>query len=315
MRLRGIEFGNVFCSSGALGFFGDGYWYHTVGRPFGLNYDGATFVSKTTTLNARLGNMPLQKDQITPRQFLPDCIKVKLLDGVVLNSVGLSGPGAEWLFCSRKWQEREDPFFISFMSIEKTPIERMAELKAFVEIFEKYLHGFHAPVGLEINFSCPNVGIDPAELVEEVKESLITAAHLRIPLIPNFGPDIDVNSTLEISKHPFCDAISVANSLKYGKLPDHVNWKKLWGERSPLEHLGGGGLSGKPLFPIIHDWLKAALRLEIKKPLIMGGGILNKEDAYFLLRLGAKAVKLGTVGMLRPWRVQGIIKQAQLLAI
>jgi len=50
MILRGIEFGNVFNASGARGFFGEGYVYHRLWRPFGLSYDGSTFVAKTTTL-------------------------------------------------------------------------------------------------------------------------------------------------------------------------------------------------------------------------------------------------------------------------
>src|SRR5208282_391343 len=90
--LRGIDFGNVFNASGARGFHGEGYWFHRLWRPFGLDYAGSTFVAKTTTLMPRMGNMPIDESG-KPVGMLPDCIVVKPAAGVVLNAVGLSGPG------------------------------------------------------------------------------------------------------------------------------------------------------------------------------------------------------------------------------
>ena len=114
MILRGIDFGCVHGASGVQGFFGEGYWFHKV-PIIGPNFNGMTFVAKTTTLNAREGNMPLKSDY-TPRDMFPKCVVVKPLSGVVLNAVGLSGPGAKALLDTGLWQRRsKKPFFISFI--------------------------------------------------------------------------------------------------------------------------------------------------------------------------------------------------------
>ncbi len=85
MKLRKTEFGKVFCAAGARNFFGteaDAYWFHRfwlfravywvmsqiLGRPWGLNYAGSTFVTKTTTLGARDGNMPLVPGTVQLRE-------------------------------------------------------------------------------------------------------------------------------------------------------------------------------------------------------------------------------------------------------
>src|SRR5271157_6436210 len=103
MKLRGIEFGNVFNASGARGFNGEGYWFHSLWRWFGLDYTGSTFTAKTTTLMLRPGNMPVDaKGRMLG--WLPDCIVVKPWAGVALNAVGLSGPGI--LALVEQWQKR-----------------------------------------------------------------------------------------------------------------------------------------------------------------------------------------------------------------
>ena len=89
MILQGIDFGPVWCASGARGWFGEGYWFHKL-IP-GLDFSNSTFVSKTTTLNARKGNMLLNERGEAKERF-PKCVVVNLRKGIVLNSVGLSGP-------------------------------------------------------------------------------------------------------------------------------------------------------------------------------------------------------------------------------
>lgn len=80
MKLLGIEFGRVWCASGARNFFGDhpAYWFHRPLRPIGLDWSGSTFVAKTTTLEPRRGNMPLGgRSGTTPREWFPRCVRVK----------------------------------------------------------------------------------------------------------------------------------------------------------------------------------------------------------------------------------------------
>src|SRR5258708_7537885 len=123
MKLRGIEFGNVFGVSGVQGFFGEGYWFHNLPwvKP---DFTGMTFVSKTATLFANKGNMPLTKNH-QPEKFFPSCVKVKPFKGLTLNSVGLSNPGLCALFGEGKWQKLQKPFFISIMSLADTSEKRI----------------------------------------------------------------------------------------------------------------------------------------------------------------------------------------------
>lgn len=307
MRLRGIEFGPVLDASGVRGFFGEGYAHHAYWRPFGLCFKGSTFVAKTTTLAPRAGNMPLGPD-LRPKERLPRCVVVRPWKGVALNAVGLSGPGAEALFADGRWQARTEPFLLSFMSVAPTAAERHRELEDFVSLFAGRLREFRAPVGLQLNFSCPNVGLDPAHLVEEVSRGLGTAAVLRVPLMPKFNLLLPPETAATIARLPGCDALCVSNTLPWGALPHRVDWRGLFGsETSPLAHLGGGGLSGAPLLPLVEEWVARARAAGVRTPINAGGGILAPNDALRLRAAGADAVFIGSAAMLRPWRVASII--------
>ena len=307
MDLKEIPFGRVFAASGVQGFFGEGYWFHDPLKHFGLDFDNTTFVAKTTTLKPRPGNMPLQSD-FTPRERMPECIHARPLRGVALNAIGLSGPGAEVLFKTGRWQKRVDPFFISFMSTAASRSERNEELIEFVKLFEFYLPDFYAPVGLQINYSCPNVGLHVDELLQEVEAGLLVASLLDIPLMPKFNVMLPVEAAREIGNHPLCDALCISNTIPYGQLPDKIDWQKLFGSVSPLEKFGGGGLSGKPLLPLVLDWLERVRSIGFDKPINAGGGILSVADGEKVLQAGADSIFLGSVAFMRPWRVRGIVK-------
>lgn len=307
MRIRNIKFGPVWGASGVQGFFGEGYWFHNLWEPFGLRFDGATFVAKTTTLEPRSGNMPLRED-FTPKERFPRCVVVKPFKGVALNSVGLAGPGAEALFRRGLWQERRQPFFISFMSVSDEPQERTEELRRFVNIFKKYLPAFRAPVGLQTNYSCPNVGLDAEKLISEAGDGLTIASELGIPLVPKLSIVLPVEAAVGISTHPACDGICVSNVIPWGQLSELIDWEELFGAKvSPLADMGGGGLSGKPLLPILVDWLRRARQAGLQKPINAGGGILSKDDARAVIDAGADSIFIGSVAFLRPWRVSGIV--------
>jgi len=308
MRLRGMPFGNVWNASGGVGFFGEGYWFHTYLKSFGLDFSDVTFVAKTTTLEARAGNLPL-RDDLTPRELMPKCIYVKPWQGIALNAIGLSGPGAAALLQTGRWQARQKPFFISFMSVEKTAQGRVDELKGFVELLGRYLPQFRAKVGLQINFTCPNIGLDLNALLGEVDEALFIASVLEIPLMPKLSVMVPPKVAMEIGNNPLCDALCVSNTIPYGALPDRIDWKKLFGPVSPLAKFGGGGLSGKPLLPLLLEWLKEIRDLGFTKPINAGGGILSLGDAEKVFYGGADSIFLGSIAFLRPWRVRRIVRK------
>ncbi|NIA31360.1 MAG: hypothetical protein GWP06_15810 [Actinobacteria bacterium] len=311
MILRGINFGPVLGASGVQGFFGEGYWYHKFLRPFGLNFDGCAFVAKTTALNKTIGNMSFEKDGITPKEFKPNCIKINFFKGVALNAIGLSGPGAKALFEVNKWQCRKEPFFLSFMATASSLQGRIIQLQKFVKLFKKNLPFFHTDVGLQINYSCPNVGLNLKELSKEIKQGIQIASELDIPLMPKFNITVPFEFAKEISELLGCDAICVSNTLPWKHFKEKIACKGLFGsDNSPLAHLGGGGLSGKLLLPLVADWVRKARRIGIRKPINAGGGILASRDVNILYDAGASSVFIGSIAMLRPWRVKRTIARA-----
>jgi dihydroorotate dehydrogenase len=319
MLLRGIDVGCAFVSSGALGFFGDGYAYHHVPpwRYWAAAQDHMTFVAKTTTLHPRAGNMPLDW-KYDPRELFPRCIVVDFRQSFVLNAVGLSGPGAQALFEEGPWFQRTKPFFLSFMAVGKRREDRLQEAQGFVSLFSRYRSLFKTSVGLEINISCPNVGHQWEDLIHEAHGMLDTFSVLDIPLVPNVSAVLRPQAARGIAEHPACDAVSVANSIPFGEFPERINWKKLFGTLiSPLERrgFGPGGLSGKPIYPVTLDWLEELqdARYRFPKPLIIGGGIQDGVDAERVLRAGfpaVRAVKYGTGFLLRPWNAYSVVQAA-----
>jgi len=310
MRLRDIDFGPVWDASGVRGFFGEGYWYHRWLKPIGLSFKGSTFVAKTTTLAPRKGNMELAEDGLSPKRRRPDCVVVKLRQGAALNAVGLSGPGAEALFADGRWQAREEPFFLSFMAVGDTLSKRLDELNGFMRIFERHRAEFRAPVGLQINLSCPNTGHDFSEIEHEAVMMLAHAASLGIPLVPKFSVVTPFAIVARAARHQACDAVCVSNTIPWGQVDADLRNEIFGALESPLAEYGGGGLSGAPLFPIVRAWLLRAAVMGFPKPINAGGGILSPADARTLLELGAASVFVGSAAFLRPWRVASIIRAA-----
>lgn len=316
MKLRGIEFGPVIGASGLNGWFGEGYPYHRLLKFVpGFTFKGTTLTAKTTTLLPRKGNMPLRKDGITPRELKPESIIVKFGAGTALNAVGLSGPGLKKLLELGRWQKIEQPFLLSFMSTGETREERLEELRQAVAMIAAELPNFRAKIGLQINFSCPNTGHAQDELVKDIHESLAIASTLGIPLIPKISVLIPPEKAGEIVADPNCDAIAVSNTVPWSDLPEEVRKVFFRTTRSPLERFGGGGISGKYLLPLVVQWMLQFRKFSHGKPVIAGGGILRPHDVEPLIAAGAAAVSPGSVVMLRPWNMKGIIRRANELLV
>lgn len=309
MYLRGIDFGHTLGASGVQGFFGEGYWFHKLWKPFGLDFANMTFVSKTTTLLSHKGNMPLTR-HFTPRNPFPRCIKTQVFRGQMLNSVGLSNPGLGALLGTGRWQKRTKPFFISIMSLADTPKRRLEELRIMVEMIGFCKDDFSAPFGLQINLSCPNTGHDPSELIAESEKILEIASILDVPLMPKYSiASAPIHAILELNDHPYCDAICVSNTLPFGW--EGVDWKRVWGTTSsPLKKLGGGGLSGKHLCPLVCTWIQTLRNVGFTKPINGGGGILSYQNVNRYYSVGASSIFLGSIALLRPSHVDTTIDYA-----
>ncbi len=313
MKLRGIEFGNIFSASGTLNFFGQGWRpYHPLYKiiwPNKFNFKGSTFISKTTTLNMNEGNMRLGKNQ-QPIKWFPDCVKVNFRKGIVLNAVGLSSPGINYLLDQNIWQKIEKPFEISIACVGKNEKEMLVEAWAFVKILKERLSSFKKPICLQLNISCPNVELGNFKSLETTFKILEILNELGVPIDLKISVvDINMAFIREIQNSKLCDCITCSNTIKWGKMESYIDWEDLYGTSiSPLKKYGGGGFSGKPLLPLVERFLKDVKRLNLTIPIKAGGGISCKEDAKKFIKADAKAIEISSVAILRPWKVQGIIK-------
>ncbi len=311
MKLRSIEFGPVIGASGVNGWFGEGYFYHRALHLVpGFTFAGVTFTAKTTTFGPRAGNMPFAKNGYSPREIYPACIVVRPGAGVVLNAVGLGGPGLKFLLDIGRWQKIEKPFLLSFSALAKTKEERLEEMRSAAEMLRDAKADFRAPFALQINFSSPNSGHDQRVLAEEIHELLAIASTIGVPLVPKISVLIAPDIAGQILRDPNCDALCVSNAVPWKDLPPEVRKVFFQTQTSPLERFGGGGISGKYLLPLVVQWLDQFRKFNPGKPVIAGGGILRPRDVDELAAVGASAVSPGSVVMLRPWNMRRIIKRA-----
>ncbi len=315
--LRDIDFGPIWGMSGVQNFFGEGYSYHKWLRLlFRTSFDGVTFVSKTTTLNARLGNMPLD-DKLQPKELIPSCIYVDIINGIVLNAVSLSGPGIINLLDRGDWQKRTKPFFISFMSVAESPEDVLSEVELFVGIMQRRASKFKTKFGIQLNLSCPNTGHDIDNQSDSPLRQLDILSGLTkigIAVSAKISVEMPVAMAKKISDHPCCDAICLSNTVGFGKLPDQIDWKKYFPDGvSPLTKRGfkqPGGLSGKLLRRLVENYLSELKRVGVTKPINAGGGILRPRDVTSLFERGASSASIGSIVILRPWGVNAVVRRA-----
>ncbi|MBP9827444.1 hypothetical protein KBC99_03130, partial [Candidatus Saccharibacteria bacterium] len=317
LTLDGIDYGNIFCAPGALGFFGEGYPYHKFFRYAGMNWGSRLaqpgephhvgFVSKTITMPPRAGNMPMRSDRLTPRELLPKSVIVKFRSGHVLNAVGLTGPGTEWALAQGRWQARTGPFMISFMSVADTPEERLEETRHFAKLIKAQKASFKAPFAIQTNRACPNSGHLPDDFYPETTEMLDILGEIGVPIVVNYNPTVPTEVMVETVAHDACSALWIANTIPWGD--ERIDWQEIFGTtESPIAARnlpvpGGGGLSGPACLPMTVQCVINARRVGITKPIVAGNGIQCSGDARFVRTSGANAVAIGTVAMVRPWRM------------
>lgn len=314
MQLSGIDFPNVWCAPGARNFEGSGWWYGRLAKLLpGYTWDNTGFVTKTSTLDQRDGNMPLKADGKTPRQKLPRCIKVYPFSSHVLNAVGLSGPGLRAVLDMLLSNVPTQPFMISIMCVSENHLLELQDMLALISNFAEC-----CPTDFitQLNLACPNTGEDLTKFYEELKSILDCFQAHELPVVLNFNATVPVKVLQEADAHPACVGFWIGNSIPWGT--DGINWKKFSrlsrrirgrGASSPLRRRGftDGGLSGPDCLPLTVAKIKAARLAGVTKPIVAGNGIQHLEDINALADVDATAVALGVVGMLRPWRMRKLI--------
>ncbi len=258
-------------ASGALGFDGEGWPWEKPLKLVGLlNPALFTVVIKTLTWQPRQGNY---------RWYNPfRC--VRLLPGGVVNAVGLTNPGIKW-WCREVGPQVNSKKIPLVGSILGEPYE-LVEMARMLNDFDL--------IGLEVNASCPNTNddllINTAKIVEGCRAA---KSESRFPIILKLSVVHDIEGIVNKTKD-IVEAFSI----------NSVPWQLVFpGLSSPLEHFGGGGVSGK--IAQQYTWT-LVFHLSTMRVPVIGPSVWEFEDIARIRGLGAKAVSFGSIFLRYPWR-------------
>jgi dihydroorotate dehydrogenase (NAD+) catalytic subunit len=226
----------------------------------------SAFVSKTITIEPRVGNEP-QRIWETPAGMI--------------NSIGLPNKGLEAFLAEDLPQlgELPVPLIVSVMATGHEGFKRMVGA----------LDRRDEVAGIELNVSCPNVhsGLIVGEQPEETAALLealrpLTAKPLIVKLTPNVA---DPAAVAVGAEEGGADAVSLINTLKASAI-DPATGK-------PGIGAGHGGLSGPAIRPVAVGQARA-VAAAVSLPIIGMGGVCNGHDAFEMLAAGATLVAVGT---------------------
>jgi len=216
----------------------------------------SAFVSKTITLEPRVGNAP-QRIWETPAGMI--------------NSIGLPNKGLDGFMAEDLPQLGELPVPL-IVSVMATAHEDFARMVSALDECEEV-------AAFELNVSCPNVhsglivGEQPAEtaaLVEALRP--LTAKPLIVKLTPNVA---DPAAVAVGAEEGGADAVSAINTVKAAAGPVT------------------GGLSGPAIRPVAVGQIRAVCAA-VGLPVVGMGGICDGADAAEILDAGARLVAVGT---------------------
>jgi dihydroorotate dehydrogenase (NAD+) catalytic subunit len=226
----------------------------------------SAFVSKTITLEPRVGNEP-QRIWETPAGMI--------------NSIGLPNKGLDGFIADDLPQLAELPVPL-IVSVMATGHEDFARMVAALDERDEV-------DAFELNVSCPNVhsglivGEQPAETVS-LLEALrpLTAKPLIVKLTPNVAEPAAVAVAAEEGG---ADAVSLINTLKASAIDLSTG--------RPGIAAGHGGLSGPAVRPVAIAQVRAVASA-VRVPIVGMGGVSSGADAAEMLAAGATLVAVGT---------------------
>ena len=226
----------------------------------------SAFVSKTITLEPRVGNEP-QRIWETPAGMI--------------NSIGLPNKGLDGFIAHDLPQLAELPVPL-IVSVMATGHEDFARMVAALDERDEV-------DAFELNVSCPNVhsglivGEQPAETVS-LLEALrpLTAKALIVKLTPNVA---DPAAVAVAAEEGGADAVSLINTLKASAIDLSAG--------RPGIAAGHGGLSGPAVRPVAIAQVRAVASA-VRVPIVGMGGVSSGADAAEMLAAGATLVAVGT---------------------
>lgn len=272
-------------ASGALGFDGKGYLHEQPLKWIGL-FDPSLFtvVAKTVTYKPRKGNYK-RYWPLGCIRFLPNILKP---DGVV-NSVGLTNKGIRW-WCEEKGILVDRKKISLVGSILSDNIYELVEMARMMNDFDL--------VALEVNDSCSNIKGDLLENTEKVIRGCLAVKEVsRFPLILKVSVVHHTESIL-----PEVEGIIEAISI------NSVPWAVIFpNKKSPLAHLGGGGVSGK--IAQSYTWGLVKDLVSMTSIPVIGPSVWKFKDIEQLRKIGAKAISFGSIFLRYPWRPTQFVRK------
>ncbi len=271
-------------SAGALAFDGRGWpWEHPL-RWLGI-LDPTLFtpITKTLTATPREGNLKLWHPWT--------CIR--LIPGGSVVAVALTNPGLPWWIkhVGPRISRQQQPLVCSIFGDTAVEVAAMAASLNDVDL-----------AAVEINASCPNV--DGSDLQND-SNAVIEACRLakqrcRHPLLLKLSVLHDANAIVPAVTQ-YIEALDI----------NLVPWSIAFPNRkSPLERLGGGGVSGRAAQK--HNWDFMRRLVALGSTPVIGPGVWEYNDIARIRALGAGAVSFGSIFMRYPWRPTAYVRRDQI---
>lgn len=327
LTLNGIKFAPVHCATGARGFIGEGYPFHQYWRFLGMDWNGTGLSGKTMTFKPRkgsefqgeggkpqLGNMPLKEDGMTPQEVFPKCIVANFArhGGEMLNAVSLSNFGLEFYLKLGKYQALTDPFFVSVLLDASDPEGKKEELREICRLIWKY-RPYRAPMAIQINYGCPNSGHDLTTVYTQMCEEVeLVKSLLGIPVFVNCNALMPTPVLVEVSR--IADGLWIGNTIPW-RAPETIgaiDWET-FGKDSPIRRRGfnaDGGLSSHQCLSFTSSKVALLRAGGVKIPIVAGNGIRTREDVNILKAVGADGIFIGSLAVVRPLGMRGLIQYA-----
>ncbi len=179
-------------------------------------------------------------------------------------------------------------------SIAKTNSPKTVPTDAAIADYKKAFQTF-SKIGdyFTINISCPNAfGGEPfadPERLEQLLSELDTVATTK-PIFLKFAADIstsEIDTLVQVADHHRVHGFILTNLTKNRNNPQI--------HQQELDHVGKGGISGKPVADLSNTLISHLYKTVGKRYVLIGvGGIFSAQDAYKKIQRGASLVQLIT---------------------